>query len=204
MKIGMLFECTKDGPDYKVCTNLAKRIWTESLHRSGLEIVSDFLDNKPKLVAGCGTKAAHFLKSGVEHVFIVWDLFPSWRRDEKPCRHQDRLDIFASLDAAGVPHDKVTLLCIEEELEAWLLADGSAIERALSRPAHPISGIGHESRPDAVKNPKEKMARIFRTKANRTYNDFTDAEKIIRQDPSLRRLAKSTSFARFQTKLSAR
>ena len=53
MKVGIIFECGPDGADRKVCEHLAKRI------KPDLKIESVTLDNKPKMIRGCGQRAAH-------------------------------------------------------------------------------------------------------------------------------------------------
>ena len=59
MKVGMIFECGPKGADKKVCTQLVSMIDPE------IEIVSMTLDNKAKLVAGCGQAAAKLLREGL-------------------------------------------------------------------------------------------------------------------------------------------
>lgn len=57
-----------------------------------------------------------------------------------------------SLAQAGVTSSQVYLVCIEEELEAWLLADGRAISLVLSKPTHPVK-IKDTKNPERSKNP---------------------------------------------------
>ncbi|MGE0825386.1 MAG: hypothetical protein AB7G75_27675 [Candidatus Binatia bacterium] len=122
MKVGMIFECGPDGADLQVCRYLAR------LLQSDIEIAHVTLDNKPKLVSECGAAAARLLAEGCERVVIVWDLHPPWRSNkQKPCRKEDRETISSALSRAGVDAQQVSLVCIEEELEAWLIADGRAL-----------------------------------------------------------------------------
>src|SRR5215207_1133514 len=148
-KIGMIFECGPDGPDKKVCSHFAGLLWPEA------EIQSVTLSDKKKLLTECGKDTATLLDAGCQRVLIIWDLHPAWR-EARPCLHEDREAIFASLREAKVTSPNVHLVCIEEELEAWLVADGRAIAQVLSTPAHPVR-ISHENRPDQVRNPKARL-----------------------------------------------
>ena len=164
MKVGMIFECGPVGADRKVCEHLAKRI------RPDLEIKSETLDNKPNLIAECGIVAAELLEDCCERVVIVWDLYPAWReRGAKPCRKKDRECIMRSLHAAEVDTEKVFLVCIEEELEAWLLADNRAISKVLSKPHRKVT-IKSQRFPERH-NPKKRLRRIFNQQIGRDYVD---------------------------------
>ena len=193
MKIGMIFECGPQGADKKVCEYLAKQIEPE------IEIESLTLDNKKNLLSECGTTADLLLKSGCERVIIIWDLYPAWRRETAPCRKEDREAIARSLKASDVNAAKVFLVCIEEELEAWLIADNRALEVLLSKPHRPVS-IPRERHPEQVSNPKKKLTRIYREHGGRPYNDLIDAEKIVKALPDLDRLRRCATFVRFVLK----
>lgn len=193
MKVGMIFECGPEGADRKVCEHLAKQIEPD------IEIESVTLDNKKNLVSECGKAAAQLLGSGCDRVVIMWDLHPSWR-ETAPCRKEDRDDIMRSLAASDVDATKVFLVCIEEELEAWLLADNRAIEIVLSKPHRPVR-INRERHPERVNNPKKRMMQIFRQEGRRPYNDLIDAEKIVKAMPDLDRLKRVETFIRFALKV---
>lgn len=196
MKIGMILE---GRADQRVCEYLAERI------RPDIEISSVTLTHKPKLLRNSGEQAALLLAEGCERVLIIWDLYPPWR-DVKPCRKEDRDNIFASLKKAGVSLSKVHLICIREELEAWLLADGRALYKVLSEYAHPhrIKIVKDFKKPDRVNKPKTKLRKIFQeTLGKDTYNDVTDNEKIVYELPDLERIRRSESFQRFEAKLTA-
>lgn len=194
MKVGMIFECGPKGADRTVCEHLAKRI------RSDLEIKSETLDNKPNLIAECGTVAAQLLEDGCERVVIVWDLYPAWReKGAKPCRKEDREGIAASLTSAGLELDKVALVCIEEELEAWLLADNRAISIVLSRPTHKVD-IKRQRNPERG-NPKKRMTKLFNENAGQPYRDLKHAETIAKAIPDFQRLRRVDTFRRFALKV---
>lgn len=194
MKIGMIFECGPQGADRKVCEYLAKRI------RPDLIIISETLDNKPNLVTECGIVASELLSEGCERVIIVWDLYPAWReKGAKPCRKEDREDIMTSLTAAGIELERVALVCIEEELEAWLLADNRAINKVLSRPTHKVN-IKRQQKPERG-NPKTRMTKLFKEYTGQTYRDLRHAEMIAKAMPDFQRIRKVETFKRFALKV---
>jgi len=166
MKVGMIFECGPDGPDQQVCEYLARELAPD------IEISSVTLDNKPNLVSECGQATASLLDEGCDRVIIVWDLYPAWReRGGRPCSKEDREAVFRSLARAGVASSYVYLVCIEEELEAWVLADERAITDVLSRPTHPVR-LRRIRYPERVSNPKKRLNRIFKEHSGRRYNDM--------------------------------
>lgn len=112
MKIGFIFECGPEGPDVQVCRHLVHKL------DPTIEFISSTLDNKKKLLEDCGAVAKALLDE-CEKVIVAWDLYPAWReKGMKPCRHEDCLAIFQSLQSEKVDLDKVFLVCIQEELEA--------------------------------------------------------------------------------------
>jgi hypothetical protein len=198
MKIGVVLECGPMGAEKKVHPLLAKRI------RPDLAIETATLDNKPKLLAGCGLAAKNLLRT-CDRVLIIWDLYPAWReKKERPCRKADREAAFASLDAAGVDRNDIALVCIHEELEAWLIADERAVEAVLShftRP-HPLpQRIPRNRRPEAVVNPKKLLTRWFKAATGRAYLDRDHAHLIAAAMPDLSRLSRLPTFHRFAAKL---
>jgi hypothetical protein len=193
----MIFECGPDGADRKVCEHLARRL------QADLEITSVTLDNKPKLIAECGLAAIRLLREGCERVVIVWDLHPPWRSRRKPCRREDREAIFRALSRAGVESHRVSLICIEEELEAWLLADGRAISTVLSRPAHPVR-VQDIKNTERTRKPKTRLNHMFQQHSGRSYVDRIHARMIVEALPDLTRVRRCTTFVRFAVKVTGR
>lgn len=197
MRVGMIFECGPDGADRNVCEHLARRLQPD------IEIISVTLDNKPKLVTECGLAAAKLLREGCQRVVIVWDLYPPWRRQgAHPCRRDDREAIVDSLTKAGVKLSHVSLVCIEEELEAWLIADGRAVSTVLSRSAHPVR-VQDVGRPERKRNPKRHLIRVFQQRGHR-YNDLIYARKIVEALPDLTRIKRCATFVRFAVKVTGK
>lgn len=190
MKVGMIFECGPQGADLKVCEYLAKQI------KPDIQIKSITLDNKKKLVAECGKAAQLLLAGGCDRVVIIWDLQPSWRKED-PCRKQDRENITRSLKSADANIANIFLVCIEAELETWLLADNRAISTVLSKP-HRLVRINRIRRTEQIENPKERMTQIFRQEGGKPYNDLLHAVQIVKAMPDLKRLRKVDTFLRFE------
>ena len=157
MKIGFILECGPKGPDLHVCKHLATRILEEANLKPDFSFTT--LGNKPDLLQQCGDAASLHLSQGCERVLIVWDLYPAWReRGQKPCRHEDRQQIFAALEAANVDRNHVALICIQEELEAWLLADGDALTAFLRKFNSHVEKVSHNKNPERIGfNPKTAL-----------------------------------------------
>lgn len=195
--IGLIFECGPQGADKQVCEYLIQHI------KSGVKVSSRTMDNKENLLRDAGKVAAQLLQDGCSCVLIVWDLRPAWPdTKDKPCRHAERQTLLKMLAEAGVPPDApVHLICIEQELESWLLANDKAIAALLSTDAHayPVSRI---RRPDTVAKPKAALIQHFKNARGWRYDDKVDAIRVLRAaNVDLARLRRSMSFARFETKL---
>ena len=196
MKIGLILECQKDGADQKVFELLVRKIT-----RPSATVVSRTLGNKPNVLAKCGDVAAELLadKDKCDRVLVIWDLWPSWERDAAPCRKVDRATALASLEKAKVDIKKVRLLCIEQMLESWLLADERALRQLLQEWSHP-----HPVRKFAVPGgaggdtkPKKLLRRLFRECGCWAYEESDHAHLISSRWPDLARVGKLPTFKRF-------
>ncbi len=199
MKVGLIFECGPQGADKAVCEHLARMLEPD------IEISSVTLDSKPDLVRDCGEAAAALLDEGCERVVIIWDLYPPWGgKKQKPCRRKDRENILQSLAQAGVNSPHVYLVCIEKELEAWLLADERAIRAVLSRDTFEAK-VPRTKNPEQTTNPKKRLIKIFKENGrNSGYTDLTDAIRIVRELTDLKKLKKCATFVRFAVKVTGK
>lgn len=173
--------------------------------RPGVKVSSKTLDNKDNLLRDAGKVAAQLLKDGCISVVIVWDLRPAWPdKKHKPCRYAERQTLLTRLAEAGLPaHAPVHLVCIEQELESWLLANERAISALLTTPAHAYAAP-RVKKPDAVVQPKAAMIEHFKTARNWRYDDKVDAIRILKANAvDLARLRRSVSFARFESKVNS-
>ena len=156
MKIGFVFECGPDGGDMKVLKHLTSLIVPDATFDY------ETLSVKTTLLSESGKAVKRLLDDGCEKVFIVWDLFPAWREDKgKPCRHEDKEAIKTYFNSKGLSENDVIFLCLEAELEAWLIADGRVLNSYFSKPHRPVDRIKNEKNPDKVKDPKGKLIGLF-------------------------------------------
>lgn len=196
MKVGMIFECGPQGADKQVCEYLAREI------RGGTEFAFVTLDNKANLLRDAGLAAKRMLADGCCCVLLIWDLRPAWPTPKRPCRANEVAEIRKSLTEADVGNQEpVHLICIEQELESWLLANERAISELLSTDAHPYR-VGKTRSPDRVTQPKSALIELFKSARGWRYDDKVDAVRVLRAAPvDLPRLRRSASFARFEEKL---
>jgi len=199
MKLGLIVESGPQGAEVQVLPYLAEQI------APGVECSCVTFCNKPALIGECGPATANLLNDGCDKVLIVWDLYPAWREDGcRPDCVEDCVAIRAALRTAGVSDDdgRVAMICIREELEAWLVADGRALSAVLSRPTHPVR-VGDTRSPDTARNPKVKLRNIFRQHGRSDYSDRTHAIQIVQALPGHNRIGRSQSFQRFTCKVQA-
>lgn len=196
MKVGLILECGPQGADKAVCEHLAKLLDPE------IEIVTLTLDNKPGLIENCAEAATTLFELDLcDRVIIVWDLYPAWRTGgERPCRKQDRNLILEKLDSAGIANRDIFLVCIKEELEAWLLSEHQAISFVLSKPHREVK-IGREQFPERVRNPKTVLNKHFQENTGRPYNDLVHAKQIVQNIDNCNRLRRCETFPRFALKV---
>jgi hypothetical protein len=196
VKIGFVFECGPQGADKQVCEYLAGKLLPKA------SFVSRTLDNKANLLSQTGEVAAALLRDGCARVLVVWDLRPAWPdKKHKPCRHHERAALLDSLAKAGIAKRPVFFVCIEQELESWLLADEAKLSAFLSTDAHPYD-VKRVKHPDRAPQPKASVLKHFKTARGWRYEDRVHAMKIVCQgEPDLRKLRRSISFARFESKL---
>ena len=200
MRIGMICECAPGGPDIKIGEHFVR------MFVPGADFVGRTMTNKANLIRDCGREARFLIeKERCDFVFIIWDLAPAWpEMDERRCRFRDKEGIRSSLVAAygkvAPPWEKLVFICIEQMLEAWLLADGTAVVEHVKRPTHEPPRFKDVRHPDQEKDPKSRLISYFR-QAGRNYNEHVDAVPIIKS-AKLSRLRKSESFKRLEDKLS--
>ncbi len=196
-RVGIICEGGPGFEDQQVLTDLAIQILGHA------DIICLPQGSKPQLFAECGKVTRQLINTdGCSKVLIVWDLEPS-HSETGACRHDDRQRVFATLDATGLQHHPcVFLLCIEKELETWLLADGSAISKVLHRPPHPAPQISN-TRNLGAGNPKGRLKRIFKNHGHgREFDAKTDGPAIAKALPAnFGALGRFDTFQRFGRKL---
>jgi len=152
------------------------------------------------LLTNCGNAPKNLLQKGCQYVIMAWDLYPAHSR-QRPSKGIDEQKIMASLDMAGVDRDKVSLVCVVQELESWLLADRRALAKVLESQNHPLpqNFMRRVRRPDEVSNPKARLRAIF-SEARGSFYSYVDhyhALEIASAAPDCKYLNNSKSFVRF-------
>jgi Domain of unknown function (DUF4276) len=196
MSIGFVFECGPQGADKQVCEYLAGQLLP------GTQFISRTMDNKLKLLDGAAEIAKDLLADGCERVLIVWDLRPAWPdKKDKPCRAAERQTLLDALVKQDLQDKPVYLVCVEQELESWLLASEHAISAYLSTSAHAYEAK-RVKKPDRERQPKALMNNYFKEARGQPYEDRVHALKVLKAAPiNLGKLRRSVSFARFEAKL---
>ena len=193
MKVGLILECGPDGADKQICEHLSHRI------RNDIDLLTVTLDNKSELIRLSGEVAARMLAKRCEQIGIVWDLYPPWRIRAPDCREDCDL-IRKSLADSGVDTRNVHLVCITQELEAWLLSDERALRKVLSTRTR-RARVQRRNRPERLNNPKNTINQMFLENRHRPYSDMTDAIKIAKAMDDFSRIRTCPSFVRFAIKI---
>ncbi|OYU30813.1 MAG: hypothetical protein CFE39_11635 [Comamonadaceae bacterium PBBC2] len=204
MRVGIVCEGRLAGEDSQVFEHFAQRIVP------GASIKTFPQGTKPELFANAGDMAKTLFATGYDKVIVIWDIQPRWGKPDGEV--QDRQDLQPSLVTAGVEaHPCLYLIAIHKELEAWLLADGSALSAVFSRPAHPVT-IKDNKNAETEANPKKKLEKLFDTynipfgpqPAQGSYQPKLAAVRIAEKVPAnFGQLGKLKSFRQFGRSLTA-
>ena len=199
MRVGFAVECHRDGADHKVIEYLV------SVLNPKIEPFFLWSGSKRVLLARCGPIVEELFDTyECERAFVVWDLIPSDKEHQhegKSCRKKERAHFLGALRKQD--RARTVLLCIPQELEAWLLADGEALKEVLGSASHPVRRIRNVLRPEEDPNPKKTLIQLFNMHSPWPYNDAVHAAKIIKNIKDLSKLEKLPSFARLKQKLQA-
>ena len=190
MKLGLILESPKDGTDYQVYKLVIERLCP------GMNVVVTDFRNKRDMIAGSGTAAKLLLENDrCDRVAIIWDLMPTW--GGQPCRHNDKEAITENLRSAGVDLSKVKLICIEPELEGWLIVDGTALTAYKTQICHPHRVRAFNGRNEQSNSNESK--RVISKYLERRYSDITEAKQIAAKITNFDRVARThKSFRRFK------
>jgi hypothetical protein len=153
MRIGIVCEGRPAGEDAQVFEHFARRIAPEATVKAFPQ------GPKSVLFSQAGAVAKVLFDTGYDKVIIIWDINPRWNKPDG--EEQDRQDLLPILASAGVDaHPCLYLVAVRNELEAWLLADGSALSAVLSRPSHPVL-IKDNKKTETEANSKKKLEKLF-------------------------------------------
>jgi hypothetical protein len=203
MKVGFIVEGRADEQVLRYLVGVLRRdldMWRDVHFRkpertSGPRGKGEILDEVGTMVSNL------FVMDRCDWVFVVWDLIPcnaEHREDGEPSCKKERLHMLSKLREEDKP--RTQLVCITRELEAWLLADGSALTKVVGTTTHPLRhAIADERYPEKIENPKAKIRKHFGNHHG-GYDDMMHARKII-EKTSLAKLARVPSFAHLKDKL---
>jgi len=189
MKLGLILECPNQGTDHQVYNHVITRLCPDiSLNITGCV-------NKKDLINKCGPIAKTLLESDrCDHVAVIWDAMPTWGGE--PCRKKDIAAIKKSLEEEKTDLSRIKLICMEPELEGWLLVDGRALtiyKRELCRP-HPAKSFPSVKLSSNSNQAKKIISRYL----GHPYNDIFEAIAIVKKFSDFSRIArKHPSFSRF-------
>lgn len=172
MKIGLILECQRGGPDQQVYEHLVKEVCPKA------EVTSYPQTNKLILMEQAVTTCIKALeKDKCDFVLIIWDLSPAHPdKTARLCMKSEKDLLLEELSNKGVDNNKVKLVCVEYELESILIADGRGLTSLARRKAapHPVEDFPDHKRKHQ-RNPKNIIWGYYRQ-----YNDFVDAIKVFR------------------------
>jgi Domain of unknown function (DUF4276) len=168
MKIGMIFECVRNGPDQKVCEHLVKML------RPGTEILSVSLGNKPNNPAWGGRKAKSCLHN--DRVKI--------------------LDALAAAGVTSPPAHLVCIHKeLEAWLVADGRALAAAISKLIRRSVT-VRDVKRPEEEKDPKAKLDRIIRNH-CGHSRPYQAHFHAQRIIQELPDLNRIKQCPSFVRF-------
>lgn len=194
MKLGLVLECDVGGADELVLTCFARRLVP------GVSVIPSPQGSKAGVFTKGTDAAAKLIETDrCDLVLIVWDLKPYWTQvAARNCRDEVK-EMRQQLEALSpATREKIRLLCLNYELETWLIADERAVSAYLSRPAHPVDfpRISRPARiPDAKAHLNTAVVQV-RGRGNR-YVDSKEAIRIAQLVQDTKRIGRVESFERF-------
>jgi len=203
MKLGFVFECSPGGGDIKVFRHIIKLIYPtfdfgKNFHHAALK-------SKKELEKECGKEVKRLKGIGCQVIFVVWDLIPAWKEDGKPCRHDDKEAIKKSLAAFNLTENEIIFLCIEKELEAWLIADEKALKEYFITKKSMKDEIVKIRYPDTHHDPKGLLDKYFTLyRGHRSFQPMIHTEPLLKHYSEVRNFRRSKSFKRFYYKLTGK
>lgn len=199
MKLGFVFECSPGGGDIKVFQHILKLIYPTfnfdaNFHHAALK-------SKKELEKECGKEVKRLKDLGCQKIFVVWDLIPVWKEDRKPCRHDDKEAIKKSLVAHELGSNDIIFLCVEKELESWLVADERALKDFFITNNSMKDEIKRVARPDKHHDPKGVLSDYFKMYRGVKFQPIIHTDHILGKMRDVRNLRRSESFKRFYFKV---
>lgn len=133
MKIGLILECQRGGPDQQIYEHLIREFYPEA------HVETYPQTNKRILMEQAPTVCVDALNTDkCDFVFIIWDLSPAHPdKKAKLCLKTEKDLLLTELRAKRVASERFKLVCVEYELESFLIADGRGLTKLKQSIAKP-------------------------------------------------------------------
>jgi hypothetical protein len=190
MKVALLLECGRKGSDEQVYSYLINKFCPN------MKIQAFPLGNKTNLIEQCDEVCETLVQSGFDKALIIWDLSPSFpdKRAKLDCV-SEVAHVRKKLTQRNIPEDFYKLICVEYELESYIVADGrglTAYRQSLT--THKMPAFTDRKRKHDQKGPKYVIWNYWGD-----YNETLHALKLFELLPDFNRVyARNPSFKRFK------
>ncbi len=200
MKLGLIVECTIQGLEERICPRVLELVADETGIQ--IECLIETMVNKKFLLRDAATVAAKLLAEGCDRVIVLWDENPPWTPEEdfarERCWHIEREHVLDQLRSENVDITKVELVCIEREIETWVLHDHRLLSATMST-AH-AAKIKKIPRPLTIDSPKRYLIRLYEKHGFR-FNAAAAAAGFAKNLQDLSHLKKCDTFRYFVAKV---
>lgn len=173
-KVGIIIEAPKDSGDQKVFAWLVEQYCKNiSVVFIGNRNKTDLFNDSPEQCVGL------FEFDNCDEVLIIYDLKPRFDTKSNRANVHFQNELTAKLQSMRLDMQKITLICIKQMLETWLIADENAvrnykIKKHKLTAAQPYFNGGKKQ----LYNPKPKdLIEAYLS----DYNPTTTALEIIKQ-----------------------
>jgi hypothetical protein len=190
-KVGIIIEAPKDSGDQKVFTwlieNYCKNICVEFI---GNRNKNDLFNDSPDQCEGL------FNIDICDEVLIIYDLKPRFNTKSNRVSANFKSNLIDKLARKGLPMQKISIICIKQMLETWLIADENAvrnykIKKHKLTAAQPYFNGGKRQ----LYNPKpKKLIEGYLS----DYNPTTTALEIMKEADLITIGRRCDSFVEFQ------
>lgn len=121
-KVGIIIEAPKDSGDQKVFA------WLIEQYCKNIRVVFIGNRNKNDLFNDCPEQCVGLLEiDNCDEVLIIYDLKPRFDTKSNRANVHFQVELTAKLHSMGLDMEKITLICIKQMLETWLIADENAV-----------------------------------------------------------------------------
>lgn len=173
-KVGIIIEAPKDSGDQKVFA------WLIEQYCKNINVVfignrnkNDLFNDSPEQCVGL------FEFDNCDEVLIIYDLKPRFDTKSNRANLNFQNELTAKLQIKGLDMQKITIICIKQMLETWLIADENAV-RNYKIKKHKLTATqpSFNGGKKQLYNPKPKdLIEIYLSE----YNPTTTALEIIKQ-----------------------